>query len=343
MSRIVVFDLNNQAVGEFNAVCNRGWMVYGNAGVDGAGMTTVQIPDDVASKPWLQLGRLVLVQSPPLPPWAGVIDTPWKVNLPVALTLYNAEYLFSLRTPDVAARYTGSVSKIVDRILQIMSDQENLYLSLGVNSDDRSYREETLDQRAVWDQLRAMLERTGHEMILRPERDADNRLHLYADVGVGLGQNTGFLLDDGGPGKNMTVIDAYVNGKIINRVMGVSGQSTAEEQLKSDVFEDQDSQNLYRTRSEVVQFRDVTQISTLNNYTKMYLAAYKGPYLDLTVDVKNVGETFNNLRPGNQLIAHTSKVYLPGGVHGWRGTVRALVMVYDEAQDTVRMKLRGRL
>lgn len=343
MSRIIVFDLNNQAVGEFNAQCNRAWMVYGNPGVDGAGQTTVQIPEDIVLKNWFQLGHLVLVQKPPLPAWVGVIDTPWKATLPIELSLYNAEYLFALRSPEVAARYTGSVSKIVDRMIQIMNDQENMYLSLGVNSDDRSYREETLDQRPMWDQLRAMLERTGHEMILRPEREADNRLRLYADVGVALGENTGFLLDDGGPGKNMTVIDAQINGMIVNRVMGVSGQSTAEEQLKSDVMEDQASQNVYRTRSAVVQFRDVTQITTLNNYTKVYLAAYKDPYLDLTVDVRDVGATFINLRPGNQLIAHTSNVYLPGGVHGWRGTVRVLAMVYDEAQDTVRMKVRGRL
>lgn len=340
MSRIRVCDLNNQIVGEFTAECNRGWMIYGNPGADGSMQTTVRVPDSVAAQKWLQLGRMVIIERPPLPTWAGVIDTPWTVTLPMELTLYGAEYLFSLRTPETSGLLTGSVSSIVNSMIGVMNEQENLYLSLGKNTDDRVSRDEPLDQRTVWDQLIPLLERTGHEMVLRPERDADNRLVLFADVGVNLGDNTGFLLDDGERG-NMTVKDAKLVGKVINRVKGVSGQSTADDQLQSDVMQDAASEKTYRTRSEIISFQDVTQVTMLNDYTKTYLNALKNPFIDLTVDIKDIGNAFANLRPGNTLVAHSSRVYLPGGVHGWRGNVRILAMAYDETQNTVNARIRG--
>lgn len=343
MSRIVVYDLNNYSVGEFTATCNRGWIVYGNPGVSAAGETTVIIPDDAAAQNWLQLGRMVLVQHPKLPAWAGVIDTPWKATLPVEVTLYNAEYVFSLRSPEQARGVAGSVPLIVGEMIRLMNEQEQMYLLVGNVSGDTRRHEEVLDQRTIWNQLVPLLERSGFEMVLRPERGAGKQLQIYADVGQVLGADTGYLLQDSGQGKNMTVVDARVSEKIINRVMGVSGQSTTEDQLQTGVFEDEDSQGLYRTRSESVQFQNIVQLSTLEAYTRSYLASAKQPYLDLTIDAMDIGETFRQLRPGNRLLLRSSNLYLPGGVRGWSGNVRVLAMVYDEEQNTVQMKVRGTL
>ena len=338
VSRLVVFDLSNRAVGEFEAVCNRGWVLYGDPGVDGGGYTTVTVPDDVAGQKWLQLGRLVLVERPPLPTWLGVIDTPWTATAPVEITLYNAEYLFAIRTPEQAERISASIPQIVSQMITIMNRQEQMFLSLGETSNENTKHDQALDQRKMWDILIPLLERTGYEMVIRTERDDKNRLRIFVDVDTQLGINTGFLLEDG---KNMTILDATVNGEIVNRVRGVSGSSTAENQLQTDVFEDQDSQDLYRTRSATVQFRDITQLSTLQEYAKTYLAAVKDPYLDMTVQAHE--STFKYLQPGNTLIAHSPNLYLPGGVHGWRGNARILSMVYNEDSNTVEMKLRGAL
>src|SRR3990172_4038938 len=343
LSRIVVFDLNNYGVGEFAATCNRGWMVYGNPGVSGAGETSVIVPDDVAAQNWLQLGRMVLVQHPKLPAWAGVIDTPWKATLPVEVTLYNAEYLFSLRSPEQAKGFAGSVPFIVSEMMRLMNEQEQMYLSLGNASGDTTIHKETLDQRTMWDQLVPLLERSGFEMILRPERGPGQQLQIYVDVGQSLGTDTGFLLQDSEQGKNMTVVDASVSERIVNRVMGVSGQSTTEEQLQTQVFEEQASQNIYRTRSEIVQFQNIVQLSTLEAYTQAYLASAQEPYLDLTLACMDVGDTFLHRRPGSRLLLRSSNVYLPGGVRGWTGSVRVLAMVYDEDQNVVQTKVRGLL
>jgi len=342
MSRIIVYDLGNNAVDSFEAVCNRGWILLGNTGVDGGGGTTVVIPNDVALKPHLQLGRMVLIERPPLPAWAGVIDTPWIGSAPVQLTLYNVEYLLSLRSAEQSVAVVGPLPSTIYEMIQIANRQQPLYIAPGNGYQVQDQFPRVIEQGIIWDQMIELLENSGYELILRPQRDIQNRLTIYADVGVGLGVNTNFLLEDGERG-NMKVIEATINGKIINRVKGVSGTTTEEDQLQSDVREDLASQNIYRTRSEVVQFQNVTQLSTLELYAQTYLNNVGRPYLDLTVDVRDEGDAFAHLRVGNLTTAHASNIFLPGGIHGWRGSTRILAMAFDETSNTVRTTLRGLL
>lgn len=340
MSRVIVFDLDNHATGEFNARVNRGYFLYGHPGVDGAGGTTVKIPKSVALKPWLQLGRMIMVLHPKLPAWAGMIDSPWTANLPVEMTVYNGEYLFSLRTPEFPLSFTGSAAGLVQQMIALANQQEQTYLSIGKMSGQKTSREETLDQRTFWAQLVPLLERSGHEMVIRPEIGADRRLHLYADVGVDLGDDINYMLEDGGKYPNMSIVSAKVDGKIINRVKGVSS-GTSGSQLETDVFEDELSQAQYRTRNTVLNYRDITQLSTLEDYTRVSLAGSKRPYLDMRVKAMDVGETFRSLAPGNRIWVRSSNVYLPGGVAGWRGQMRILAMAVDEDANAVVMNLRG--
>jgi len=338
VSRIVVFDLNNLPVGAFEAECNRGWMLLGNVGVtDGGVQTSVIVPDEVATQPWLQLGRMVLVERNPLPAWAGVIDTPWTATLPVEITLYNAEYLISLRSAERTVAVVGPLSATIAEMLRLVNEQETAYIAMGNTGSDQEQFGKAVEQSNIWDQMITFLQDSGYEMILRPQR-AGKQLQIYLDTGTSLGANTGFLLHDGEQG-NMTVTEAKVDGKIINRVKGVSGQTTEEEQLETDILEDQASQNIYRTRSEVVEFRNVTQSSVLNQYSQIYLNNNSHPYLILTVEAEE--STFAYLRGGNQLLVHAANVYLPGGKVGWKGSVRILGMAYDETKNTVKMTLRG--
>ena len=342
MSRIIVFGLDNNPVGTITANCNRGWILLGHTGVSAGGQTTISLPGDSDIPSWLQLGRKVLIERPPLPAWVGVIDTPWKATLPVELTLYNAEYLFSLRSAERSVAVLGPLPSVIQEMIRLASEQEEMFVQIGNIGQLNEPFPKVIEQALIWNQMIKTLEEAGYEMVLRPQRDNRNHLTIYADVGVGLGFNTEFLLQDGEAG-NMRVIDATVNGKIINRVKGVSGESTEEAQLESDLLEDQASQDIYRTRSEVVKFRNVTQLSTLNQYTQVYLNASANPYIDLTVEVMDVGNAFANLRVGNWLQVHASQVYLPGGFVGWRGDSRILAMVYDEDQNVVQLTLRGAL
>ena len=342
MSRVIVFDLNNNPVGQFIADCNRGWILLGNTGVSDGGQTTIPVPTEAALQPWLQLGRTVLVEQPPLPSWAGVIDMPWQAAPSVEMTCYNVEYLLSLRAAERSVQVVGPMASVIGEMIHLANEQEPLYISMGTTGGVQDQKDIVIEQSNIWDQLINLLQDSGYEMILRPQRDTHNHLSIYADIGLGLGRDTGFLLHDGDNG-NMKVIEAVVDGGAINRVKGISGESSEQEQLETEVFEDQASQNVYRTRSEVVNFRNVTQISALNQYTQNYLSNVSMPYLNLTVDVLDVENAFANLQLGNRLIAHVSEIFLPGGKKGWRGTVRLLTMALDERKRTMRTVLRGSL
>lgn len=343
MSRVVVYGADHRSVGEFNAICNRGWALTGNPAVSGGGMATVIIPDDVAAEKWLQLGRLVTISDESLPTWAGIIDTPWTCISPVTITLYNAEYLFSLRTPNDGLFITGSVADIVSEIINQANAAEEMYLRAGdMGGADTTPREETLDQRTLWDQLSPLLERSGSEMLLRPEKSEDNQMLLYVDIASQIGKDTGFLLKDG-EGGNMSVLEASVDGVIYNRMKGIGDQSTEESRLETDLIEDEDSITAYRLRNTVVQFQDVFEQSTLELKTQVALSSSKQPYLNLRVSVADKGDAFLHMRPGNTVLIHAANVRLPNGVHGWRGEMRILAMAYDEQSNTIGLTLQASL
>jgi len=342
VSRIIVFDLNNAPVGEFTADCDRGWILLGNTGVSAGAETTVEITTEIAAQPWLQLGRMVLVEQPPLPSWAGVIDMPWTAAPKITLTIYNAEYLLNLRTAERSVGVIGPMAAVISEMIHLANEQEPLYISLGNTGGVQDQFNEVIEQTNIWDQMVEILEQSGYEMVIRPQRDIHNHLSIFVDIGLGLGIDTGFLLHDGDNG-NMAVTSAVVDGGAINRVRGISGQSSEAEQLATDIFEDQPSQDIYRTRSQTLQFRNVTQRTVLNQYTQNFLTNTSLPYIDLTVEVRDSNDAFANLRVGNRLLVHAASVYLPGGHVGWRGTARILAMAFDEKRNAMKMTLRGSL
>jgi hypothetical protein len=86
-------------------------------------------------------------------------------------------------------------------------------------------------------------------------------------------------------------------------------------------------------RSEMVQFRDVRELSTLERYSQNYLDHNARPRLTFVMNVVDKGDAFANIRLGNSFTAQISKAILPGGVQGWRGSARALAMAYTEAEN----------
>ncbi|RPJ18782.1 MAG: hypothetical protein EHM35_21500 [Planctomycetaceae bacterium] len=343
MSRVVVLGLDNLSVGEFEAICTLGWTLNGNPAVFGGGSTTITIPDDVAVQPWLNFGRMVVVQPEDLPAYIGMIDTPWKATSPAALTIYDVEYLLNLRAPDAPVKLTGSVDRIFSQVIDLANSLEDLYLLIGnVYEIDRTSREEALDSRSLWDQVQALALRARTEFVFRPERGEGNRWYVHVDLAREMGTDTGFLLSDG-ENANMRVTGATVRGEIVNRMVGINSASTSQSRLTTSPLLDAVSVETYRLRNRVVQSRDVTDLNTLIRNTQNALDASSRPYLELTVDVMNNNHAWLQLRPGNRVLTHASKIRLPGGVSGWRGSTRITKMALQEATNTVTMTLTGAL
>lgn len=343
MSRVIVFDLQNYSVGEFDAMVDRGWAINGVKSSSGGASTGMIVPRDVLETGWIRPGRMVLVTHASLPAWAGVIDTPMSLAAPAEVTLYNAEYLLALRTPDTAEFMTGNAGKIITRMVEGANTQEDLYLRMGTVSSDKTYREETLDGRSYWEQMEALLQRSDSEMVMRPMRSASdgNRLFVYVDVMERMGGTSALFLHDG-EGANLQVLSATLEREIWNRVTGVNGADAEEERLWSGPHVDAESVGAFRLRSKVVQFRDTVLQDTLERQTKSVLEEYAMPVLTLSVNILDVGGAFGGLRLGDTYHVHASNVVLPDGKQGWRGEARLMAMAYNEQENTVGAVLEAK-
>lgn len=314
-------------------------MLDGSKSTSGGGQTTIIIPADTAQKTWLQLGRMVLVEHDKLPSWAGMIDTPWQATAPINVTLYNAAYLLSLRTPDQPVTYQGTVYGIASQVIDAINAQEEMYLRVGIMAGDDISRKILFDQTSYWQRLNEMVALAGKEMYLRPDI-VDGRLIIYVDIQDRAGIDTGYLLHDGA-NANMQISSAKVDGKIINRLIGTGGQNTKGSRVTSSPAADWTSIDTYRLRSGVNQYQNITDLATLNSITALDLAYSAWPRLVVTMNILDVGDTFYQLQPGNTFLVQASKLYLPGGDKGWRGTARLTALAYDEASNTVGATLEA--
>lgn len=339
MSRAIVFDLNNQAVGEFPVTANRGYVLYGNPAVSGEPSIKITIPENVATQPWLQFGRLVLVQGNNMPAWAGVIDPPWQAQPPVTLTLYSAEYLFSLRVPDVVnLPIAAGAVDVIRTMIALANEQMELFVRLGETSQvDNVARQEVITQKKLWEQIRAFAERSGTELVLRPERDGE---HLIVNVDIGVqGRETGMLLQDG---ENIQITGAEVIGTLTNRLTGMSSQSTTASRITTEPFLAEELAGLYRLRSDVVQFRNLSDKGTLEKHTQRELEYVSRPRLQITGNIVLAdAELANNVRVGNWFVVHAPKLLLPGGRRGWRGRMRIPKFFYNEKGNTANVTMEA--
>lgn len=338
MSRILVFDRWNRQVDEFSAVLNRGWMLTGHPSVSGGGETSLSLTEENAIRSSLQFGRLIYAAHPKLPAWAGMLDTPWNASLPVSAAVYNAEYLLSLRAPENPVLLKGTVGEIAAQMLEKFNERDDLFVRIGETSQaDQTQREETLDSRSYWDQLKALLERAGCEMQTRAELDADGRLFVYVDIAKQIGVDSGFLYADGEHG-NAIFSDIVMDGIIVNRAIGISDQSSQQSRLQSPPFQDDDSIEAYRLRSDVVQFENISIQSTLDKYTEYYVQSNAQPRMEMQINILDKGDAFANARLGNRVQVHISEAFLPGGVQGLRGTARILALAYGEDEGILSAK-----
>ncbi len=334
VSRILVFDLNHYTAGELHGVCSRGWAIS-----DG-GSTSLQLSARAAANQWLKIGRMVYIDHEKLPAWAGVIDTPWGALPPVQVTAYDIPYLLSLRSPDSTFYLQGTISEIVQQLVNIANGQEDMFIREGNVVIDSTVRELEIEPKPLWEQLQGFLESVGMEIHFYPEIE-NHQLVLYYDIQPQLGEDTGVILQDGKRG-NCTIKAANVDNEIWNQVIGFTDQSTQESRLVVGPLSDEDSIQKYGLRNNVQVFKDKNE-SELEEATFSYLEKYRSPILNLTIEVADQGEIFRFLRPGNVFRVRATQMVLPGGQLGWEGDLRIKAMAYDEKRNVVNFSAEGSL
>jgi hypothetical protein len=341
MSRAVIFGLDNTSVGDLYARMSRGWTLLGHPSVTSGGKFQALINDDAASAGWLGPGRMAYVTHNRLPPWAGYLEG-WKPTLPVQLTFCNAEYGLAMRCPDSQTVLSGTIVEITRQLINLANMQEEMYFRLGDTSGvlDQIDRTETFDMRTIWEQLEALWKKVGVEVIIRPERAADQRLIVNFDMYTTAGATIDYLLHDG-VDANMQVLDADLVWPIVNRVTGLGSEKTGSERKKSGPLYDPESIAVWRLRSSYAQFKDAKTQTTLDAFTATYLAQFRNPRLKIKLQLQDVGETFYHARLGNWLPVHAPNLRLPFGRRGWTGWLRLLAMQYDEDSNTIGVTMEA--
>ena len=335
MSRVIVFGLNNQSVGEVRGICKIGWAI------SGGGNSNLVLPEEMAAKSWIQLGQCVYIERKGLPGWAGVIDCPWGAIPPVTLTVYDIPYLLSLRAPEEAVTLNGTISELVIQMIAMANGFEDLFIEVGKIDKDKTAREFEVDESPIWGQIQKLVTDAGMELMFRSMIGADNKLVTYIDVMTLLGKDTGFILQDGEKG-NCSITEAKVDGDIWNRVIGQTGESTKPSQLVSGPIFDRASMRKYRLRNTLTTLESLDQ-SELDEDTANFLEYYKAPRVILTVEVRDSGAAFGHLRLGNTVRIRSTRLVLPGGRRGWEGEARITAMVFDESRGMVSMTVEGEL
>ena len=329
---MVVFGSDNKSAWDFDAIWPRGRMIE-SATTSGGGDSAISVGEDVAIHPSLQLGRMVMATDKKLGVDAGMMDTPWTATLPVGISIYGLGYALAIRTPTFAQVLSGTVYTMALTLIEQINAQQELFVRPGDFDGDDIIRTETLDQRTYYEQLRALVIRAKKEMFLRPVVE-DKTLIIYVDIKDQIGVDTQFELHDG-KGANVQVVNAVLDGKIINCLTGIGSQSASDGRLQTEPQINAASSELVRLRSDVVQFPGVVDETTLLQNTINSLAVSSWAWSNFQVNILDVGDTWYHTRPGNEFFLHVSNLYYPGGVVGWRGKVRLTAMAIDEASGVV--------
>lgn len=336
MSRILVFDLDNKLAGEVHGTVDRGWAIN-----DG-GEATIKLSNVEASKPFLQLGRLIYVDGGGnLPNWAGMIDTPWKAKSPVEVKAYDLNSLMGIRRPWNSEKIEGDTGTVALHLLELSNQLGDLGLREGeIEDGGKSINREITNGATTWAQIQKLAQDKGKELQFRPYF-ADKQLVIYLDLKTKLGSETQVLLTDGERG-NMQVTSAEVRGELFNSVRAINKGSTASNRLGSDTFEDEESIGKYRRRNTLIQVSTTSQ-SDLEKYADSYLAGNAWPtlYLQVAAIDPTMNKVFPYLRLGNTINLRATQLILPGGKIGWSGQVRITAMSYEETNNLVKMNVEG--
>jgi hypothetical protein len=329
MSRIIVLGPDYRKVGEIRATCSRGYALI-DANTGGGMSTTITISEADAMQPWMKLGRMIYIEGGRLPDYAGFIDTPWNALDPLQMTVYNADYLLTLRSPETAGKIVGGI----DRIFTEANALGGLGVTLGNVSLAGDPVDVLLTRTQLYGQLINLVKSAQAEIVLRPEFDDDNRLTVYFDVSDAAGENTGFLLHDG-LNANMKITGAHIDGVVRNRIVGTNSKQPP---LDSPAQVDTDAADEFMLRNQVIQFDGVADISQLINNAQAALQTNAWPRLLLDVNMIDDGDTWLACRPGNTAMVHAANIYLPGQ-KGWRGEMRMRTLHYDEPTNTLSAQL----
>lgn len=332
MSRIQVFDRNGVMIAEFEATCNRSWLLsdVGKAQLD------LSVFDAKCRREYLEFGNLVLVEHEKLPAWGGVIDTPrtWYGNGAVSVQAYSAEKLLSYRIAPLNITLKGTAGEIVRQMLQLAQADDTLPIVEGQIDVGGTQRQETLNVSVILEEMQRVAKRAGGEFTVIPVVTR-GILSFELSYYTSIGRETGFGLEEG---HNLELTSRVLveQGNLVNDLVGYGDGASWTSRPTQRVI-DEGSIGLYGRRQGAKNFSGNVIEGTLLDNSVKYVEQRKQPRMTFDLSALNVGETWSWLRPGNVLKMRLFSVGFNGDSFGYTGDVLVRGMEFNEEKNTVRI------
>lgn len=336
MSRIQVFDRSGTALAEFEATCNRTWLL---SDVSRA-QVSLSVLDAKCRRDVIEFGNLVLVEHEKLPPWGGVIDTPrtWYGNGAVGVQMYSAEMLLSYRIAPLDVTVKGTAGEIMRQMLQLAQLEERLPVVEGQIDVSGSQRQETLNLTVILEEMQRVAKRAGGEFSMTPVVRG-GRLFFELSYFASVGRETGFGLEEG---HNLELTNRVLveQGEIINDLVGYGDGASWSARPTQRVI-DEASVGQYGRRQGAKNFSGNVTEGTLLDNAQTYVAQRREPQKTFDLTVPDVGLAWNRLRLGNILKVRLFSVGFSGSGFGYTGDVLIRGMEFNETQQKVRLICEG--
>lgn len=333
-SRIRIYNRRGVPLCELEADVDRSWILNDA----GTAAFVLGRNDPKLRQDYIEYGNYLLITSPHIKPWVGVIDTPrsW-ISGGVKVKAYGAEYLMAYRYP-----------VDVNTVKNIVMEPETLYGPSGALFQqiiERINRPETTLVRLgdVWlgDQVRQQTFSSGHylkhvqEIAARVPCDFEF-IPIISDDGLltvkanwferkGQDKSAWMVLEEG---FNVELENEALTeqGEIWNHVTGVSEGSTTNTRLASSAEDVESVARFGLRQSDAMNYYGVTQLETVVANTKSALAAKKYPRKTVRVSVTDVN-LFSQLQEGDtvMLVLHSAG-FLDDGTIGYARPTRILGM-----------------
>ena len=284
-SRILIYTRLGVPIAELQADVDRNWIL------DDVGAATfvLSLKDPKLTRENIEFGNLIVISSPYVKPWVGVIDTPrsWLTG-GVRVKAYSAERLLSYRTP-VKVNFSkktivdpevleGTSGALFAQIIERVNREEDTLIRLGDIWIGDQTRQQTLSTGHYLKHVIEIADRVPCDYEIIPIISDRGMLTLKANWLQRKGQDKSawLVLEEG---ENMEIESEGLTeqGEIFNQVTGVSEGSTTNTRF-AHMTENADSRARYGLRqSDANNFYGVTQLETVVSNTQTILDKSRAP------------------------------------------------------------------
>lgn len=328
-SRVSLYSHSGQYLTEVNATFKREYKLneFGSA------TFTLSTSDVKCREDYLRFGNFVLVEHDKLPIWGGMIDTPriWGHGS-VTSTVYSAEYILTCMITDKTLTIEGSFGAIFQKLInQLFNNDIGNVLRIGTIYGGGKTVKRIYNYGNIYDEVKKLCKDSGNDFELLPAIDANGRLYFTANWYEKRGMLKQFTLYED---QNIKLSSTPMReqGRIGNqlRIYG-NGATSSSRPVASRTNAVSSGKYGERWLAQAGQGED------LNANADALIIEYADPRKTFDITAIDTGDTYYQMRVGDQFPVSFHSVGFSGSGFGTSETVRILQMAFDEEKHELKL------